>query len=154
PEPHPGEGQPGASCLHRQRLGLRRQGRRPLHELPEGQRAPRHPGPGRELRRARDWRDSMIDPFQAVQALGNPTTETFPTTSRYTGLPIAQLELADGTIVAYLRRRFVPQPERFALLQTHTVTQGERLDNLTATFLGDPEQFWRLCDANSALRPE
>ncbi|HEX5724714.1 MAG TPA: hypothetical protein VFX98_04565, partial [Longimicrobiaceae bacterium] len=60
---------------------------------------------------------------------------------------------ADGRIVAYLRRRFVPPPERFALLHEHRVQQGERLDVLTARYLGDPEQFWRLCDANAALRP-
>jgi nucleoid-associated protein YgaU len=57
-------------------------------------------------------------------------------------------------VTAYLRRRFLPQPERFALLQTHTVTQGERLDNLTAAYLGDPEQFWRVADANRAMRPD
>jgi hypothetical protein len=34
------------------------------------------------------------------------------------------------------------------------VTQGERLDNITARYLGDPLQFWRLCDANGALDPE
>ena len=45
-------------------------------------------------------------------------------------------------------------PECFALLQVHEVQQGERLDNLAAHFLGDPEQFWRICDANRALRPE
>ena len=32
--------------------------------------------------------------------------------------------------------------------------QGDRLDNVTAKYLGDPEQFWRLCDANGAMRPE
>ena len=96
----------------------------------------------------------MSDPFKAIQDLANPTTDPFPETSRYHGLPIAALERADGTVIAFLRRRFVPQPERFALLQQHTVTQGERLDNVTAQFLGDPEQFWRLCDANRALEPE
>jgi hypothetical protein len=40
------------------------------------------------------------------------------------------------------------------LLQLHTVTEGERLDNITARYLGDPEQFWRVCDANNAMRPE
>jgi hypothetical protein len=48
----------------------------------------------------------------------------------------------------------VPPPERFALLQEHVVTQGERLDNITARYLDDPEQFWRICDANRALRPD
>jgi len=39
------------------------------------------------------------------------------------------------------------------LLQEHTVIEGERLDNITAQHLGDPEQFWRVCDANNAIRP-
>lgn len=78
----------------------------------------------------------------------------FPASSRYYGSETATLEIADGNTVAYLKRRFVPAPERFALLQEHTVTQGERLDNLANQYLGDPEQFWRLCDANRAMNPE
>ena len=34
------------------------------------------------------------------------------------------------------------------------VTEGDRLDNITARFLGDPTQFWRVCDANLALLPD
>ena len=78
----------------------------------------------------------------------------FPPTSRYALTPTASLMRADGTLVTYLRRRFVPPPENLALLQWHQVVQNERLDNITAHYLGDPEQFWRLCDANRALRPE
>lgn len=96
----------------------------------------------------------MIDPFHAVQQLGNPVTDPFPPDSRYHGIPIATLETADGKVIAYVSRRFVPQPERFALLTLHTVTQGDRLDNVTARYLGNPELFWRLCDANRALRPD
>jgi hypothetical protein len=48
----------------------------------------------------------------------------------------------------------VPQPERFAALREHLVTEGDRLDNIAAQHLGDPELFWRLCDANRALRPD
>jgi len=40
------------------------------------------------------------------------------------------------------------------LIQEHSVIQGDRLDNLAAQCLGDPEQFWRLCDANGAIRPD
>ena len=40
------------------------------------------------------------------------------------------------------------------MLFEHTVTQGERLDNITFQYLGDPEQFWRVCDANGAVRPD
>jgi hypothetical protein len=35
----------------------------------------------------------------------------------------------------------------------HRVSEGERLDNLTARYTGDPTQFWMLCDANEVLRP-
>jgi hypothetical protein len=39
------------------------------------------------------------------------------------------------------------------IITEHVVTQGERLDNITARYLTDPEQFWRLCDANPVLWP-
>ena len=82
------------------------------------------------------------------------STFQFPPTSRYYGIETATLEDANGDKTVYLKRRFVPAPERFALLLEHTVKQGERLDNITAQYLTDPEQFWRLCDANRALRPD
>jgi len=78
----------------------------------------------------------------------------FTPTSRYYGIPVAELETAQGKKIIYLRRRFVPPPERFELLVEHTVSEGDRLDNLAAQYLGDPELFWRLCDANGAVRPE
>lgn len=78
----------------------------------------------------------------------------FPITSRYYLVATTTLELRSGSSITYLRRRFVPPPERFALLQEHVVGQGERLDGITAQYLGDPEQFWRVCDANGAIRPE
>ncbi|MDT8760896.1 hypothetical protein MZO42_19525 [Sphingomonas psychrotolerans] len=77
----------------------------------------------------------------------------FPPTSRYAAVETATTESADGILTIYLRRRFVPQPERFAAVREHVVSQGERLDNVTALYLDDPEQFWRLCDANRAMRP-
>jgi len=73
--------------------------------------------------------------------------------SRYASIPITSLELPDGTRLSYLRRRFVPPSERFALLVEHRVQEGERLDRITAQYLGDPEQFWRICDANDAIDP-
>lgn len=82
------------------------------------------------------------------------TPTHFPSTSRYSGIETATLARADGRSVAYVCRRFVPPPERFAVLQEHTVVEGDRLDNITARYLGDPEQFWRVCDANGAIRPD
>lgn len=99
----------------------------------------------------------MNDPFQALEALLNPAENSaaqFPPTSRYHGVGSAQYAAPDGGTIPYLRRRFVPAPERFATLQEITVADRERLDQLAAKHLGDPEQFWRLCDANGVLRPE
>jgi hypothetical protein len=78
----------------------------------------------------------------------------FAPTSRYYGIASATLDTPDHKVIPYLVRRFLPAPERFALLTEHLVTQGERLDNITEQYFGDPEAFWRLCDANRAMRPE
>lgn len=74
-------------------------------------------------------------------------------TSRYRTIEQAELVGADGRRTPYLRRRFLPQSGDLEALTTHTVTEGDRLDNLAAAYLGDPELFWRLCDANDALHP-
>ncbi|SRR6266496_1267400 len=78
----------------------------------------------------------------------------FLLTSRYYGIATATRETADGKKIVYIRRRFVPPPQRFELLLEHVVTQNERVDLIAAQYLGDPEQFWRLCDANGAIRPD
>jgi hypothetical protein len=78
----------------------------------------------------------------------------FPVTSRYYSTPTATLQTADGTTIAYLKRHIVPPPERFELLQEYIVKADDRLDNVAAAFLDDPEQFWRLADANNAMQPD
>ena len=78
----------------------------------------------------------------------------FPPTSRYAAIDTAKIDLPDGRTVLYLKRRFLPPPEKFSLMREHVVTEGDRLDNVTAKHIGDPEQFWRLCDANCAMRPD
>lgn len=95
-----------------------------------------------------------MDPIQAFLQANALTPPSFPPSSRYHGIETAQLTQPDGRVVAYVRRRFLPPPEAFALVQLHTVMAGDRLDNVAARYLGDPEQFWRLCDANRAMRPE
>lgn len=82
----------------------------------------------------------------------------FDPKSRYAKIETATLEVAgrDGRPrpVRYVRRRFVPEPASNAeTLVEHTVFEGDRLDNVTARYLDDPQQFWRLCDANNALHP-
>jgi hypothetical protein len=80
--------------------------------------------------------------------------EQFPITSRYNGVETTEIETADGSTVVYLKRRFIPSPDRFDLLHEHEVTEGDRLDRITTLHLGDPEQYWRICDANNAMRPD
>jgi hypothetical protein len=78
----------------------------------------------------------------------------FPVTSRYYANELATFQAADGQQVAYLRRRFIPLPNRYVKVASHVVAEGERLDQITARVLGDPEQFWRIADPNGAMRPE
>jgi hypothetical protein len=95
-----------------------------------------------------------MDPVQAFLQASALTPPAFAPTSRYHGIATAQLTQADGRTVVYVRRRFLPPPENFSVLQTVTIAAGDRLDNLAARYLGDPEQAWRLCDANRAMQPE
>jgi hypothetical protein len=96
----------------------------------------------------------MTDPMKALLALPELQATAFPPTSRYHGVETTVREAADGTVQVYLRRRFAPDPDALALLQTHSVALGDRLDLLASTYLNDPELFWRICDGNAALRPD
>jgi len=82
----------------------------------------------------------------------------FEPTSRYHDIETVKVTVRDSRgeprVVSYKRRRFVPPGTTMTTLAEHTVAQGDRLDNLSARYVGDPEQFWRICDANNVLRPE
>jgi hypothetical protein len=94
-----------------------------------------------------------MDTLQAFLQANGLVTPLYPATSRYHGLASAQMTAPDGSTLTYLRRRFVPPPEHFATLTEHLVMSGDRVDNLAARYLGDPLQYWRLCDANGVMRP-
>lgn len=76
------------------------------------------------------------------------------TTSRYHNLETVEYTSRSGKTIVYRKRRFLPPVARFSLLREHVVSEGERLDNITAHYLGDPEQFWRIADANGAMHPD
>ena len=86
--------------------------------------------------------------------LAGAAASRFPPNSRYHGVETRTTTLPDGRTVVHLRRRFVPRASELSLLHTFRVVEGDRLDNLAAAHLDDPELFWRLCDANGALRPD
>jgi hypothetical protein len=82
----------------------------------------------------------------------------FDPASRYYPLPNGTVEATqpDGTTesVVYTRRRFLPLPQGMSTLLQYTVREGDRLDNITASTLGDPLQFWRVCDGNLTFHPD
>ena len=78
----------------------------------------------------------------------------FESNSRYYNIETATYTAPDGEQVIYKRRRFLPHGEDLPLLAEVSVTEGDRLDNLTARALGDPEAFWRIADANNAMNPD
>ncbi|CAM2169937.1 Nucleoid-associated protein YgaU [Paraburkholderia sacchari] len=94
------------------------------------------------------------NPVAALLAQTSLQNNLFAPNSRYFGLPTATLSPPGEKPVAYLLRRFVPPPERFQVIEEHTVVQGDRLDRLAGQYLGDATLFWRLCDANRAMRPD
>jgi len=75
----------------------------------------------------------------------------FARTSRYAAVADATYVDASGRQTAYklLRVTSATTP-----MTTHAVVQGDRLDLLSYQYYADPEQFWRICDANAALRPD
>jgi hypothetical protein len=96
----------------------------------------------------------MKNPIQALFEAGIVEQTDFPPDSRYHGVPTTSIESADGAAVTYLKRRFAPAPEAFATMRYRRVTQGERLDQIAAAEVGNPEAFWMLTDANGAIWAE
>ncbi|MEI2579939.1 LysM domain-containing protein [Scytonema sp. PRP1] len=82
----------------------------------------------------------------------------FDQTSRYYKLKTSTITVTDSNgmprEIRYVQRRFLPTTEGMATVVEHTVIQGDRLDNITARYLGNPTQFWQVCDANNVYRPD
>ncbi len=95
-----------------------------------------------------------MDPLKSLLQSGHLPTNNFPVTSRYHHIKTAVFEGRDDQPIVYLKRRFIPQPDHYFSIQQHIVEQKERLDNITAKYLVDPEQFWQLADANLAMKPQ
>jgi hypothetical protein len=77
----------------------------------------------------------------------------FEPSSRYASIDDAIFENKSGEKVAYKRRRFLPNADDMIFLQEITITGGDRLDRIAARVAGDPEQYWRICDANVCMHP-
>ena len=77
----------------------------------------------------------------------------FDYTSRYYRIEDAHYVFPDGRAATYKRRRFLPDASLLPLLADISVRQDERLDLFAHRTLGDPLQFWRIADANTAMNP-
>ena len=73
--------------------------------------------------------------------------------SRYAVLEDAVYESPEGRKIKYKQRRFLPRGKTLPAQYLVIVAIGDRLDSITARTLGDPEQFWQVCDANDCMNP-
>jgi hypothetical protein len=80
------------------------------------------------------------DPVQALLAQTSLKNTLFTSTSRYYGIDTTTLALPRGRSIVYLLRRFVPPPERFQLLQEHSVVQGTGW-TISRASTGRPDAF-------------
>jgi hypothetical protein len=92
--------------------------------------------------------------LQQLFNAGAINQQSYGPESRYYGLPLLTQTTAAGAQISYVSRRFIPPPEDFALLQRYRVKQGDRIDVIAASILGNPLSYWQICDANLALEPD
>lgn len=95
----------------------------------------------------------MIDPYALIPPPQELPLRPFGETSRYRDLPLLVHVDRDGREIVYVGRRWVPPPELFAEIGRYQVRDRDRIDNIAAALLGDPELHWRIADANRALVP-
>lgn len=71
--------------------------------------------------------------------------------SRYAS--VATTQITDGTarVIPYILVRFIPPTPAVV---GHSVTQGERLDQISNYYYKDAQRFWRICDANFTMWPD
>lgn len=78
--------------------------------------------------------------------------------SRYDGVPTATASVSDsgGGVrdVAYLLARTPRDPAATTPMAWHRVLADDRVDLVATRYLGDPQAWWRICDANAALDPD
>ncbi len=96
----------------------------------------------------------MTSPVDAFVAAGGTSGAPNAQNSRYYGLPTATCTQKDGTVVRYLQRRIIPQPDQFATMRQYVTIEGDRIDNIANAQLGDPLLYWIICDANAAGDPD
>ena len=80
-------------------------------------------------------------------------SEDFAFNSRYRGVKLRTRVGPDGAVETYVARRIIPAVERYQALARHKALGDDRIDRIAAEAFGDPEQYWRICDANGDADP-
>ena len=75
----------------------------------------------------------------------------FEQKSRYYGLENKVHVDEEGNEIIYKERRFVPDSSSLSSRINVKVKKGQRLDQISASTLGDPELYWKIADANTAM---
>jgi hypothetical protein len=77
--------------------------------------------------------------------------------SRYDGAEVASALVPDGSggerSLPYLLARTPKDPASVVPLAWHRVAEDDRVDLIAYRHLGDPQAWWRICDANAAMDP-
>jgi hypothetical protein len=92
-----------------------------------------------------------IDNFVASGATSGAQSQP---NSRYNNIGTTTYTRPDGTVVRYLNRRIIPQPDQYTTIRQYVVVQGDRVDTVANAQIGDPLLYWILCDANAASVPD
>jgi hypothetical protein len=73
-------------------------------------------------------------------------------TSRYFNVEQTTYETKNNRTIAHLKRRFISHGHGMEIGR-HMVVEGDRPDTVSAKVMGDPAQYWRLCDYNARMHP-
>lgn len=80
-------------------------------------------------------------------------SEFFALNSRYRTVPLRSRVAEDGSVETFVGRRVIPEVDRYKPLTQHRLSGVERIDRIAADHFGDPELYWRICDANGDQDP-
>src|SRR5260370_744486 len=113
-QPDPGQIESWAARAQRRRPAVHASRQQSVPQLSATQGDPRRQGSLSGARRIGNWRIGIRDALSTLDALlqnAAATPQLYPPNSRYYGQPTLTLTRPDGTTVAYLSQRYVPQPD-------------------------------------------
>jgi hypothetical protein len=91
--------------------------------------------------------------LEQLFAAGAINQQSYGPESRYYGLALLATTGTDGVERSYVSRRFIAPPGAYGVLRRYRVQQGDRVDAVAATLIGNPLSYWQICDANLAVDP-